>query len=324
MRKNRAMRPTVLVGIMVAIGFVVLLIAAIKGFEQYTIVSFWPATRGEVTKSQVTCVSDARSPTRYQPEIEFRYMAHGMELVSKTNANSNALDYSGARRVANSYSPGTHHVIRYDPSDPADIRADAGYTLDFFLWPVALAILGLAFILIPLWNFIAIQAPPERRDPKRAMRRMGTLFAMAGVGLILIGGWIGYSTRTMLKTWPVVDAQVMNIRTRSYIQRGKRRDITHFEVIVDFRYPAAGQEYLTPSAKDYTSSTAANQTLALYAPDSWHEIRYNPADPNEIRFKLDSGVWLGCYIFSGVGAFFTLFGGTFLMVFRLQRSKPPD
>jgi hypothetical protein len=75
MRNNRARRPIVLVGIMVAIGFVVLLIAAIKGFAQYTIVEFWPATRGEVTKSPVTSVSDAGSPTRYQPEIEFRYMA---------------------------------------------------------------------------------------------------------------------------------------------------------------------------------------------------------------------------------------------------------
>jgi hypothetical protein len=52
-----------------------------------------------------------------------------MELVSKTIANSDAVDYSAARRIANSYSLGTHHVIRYDEADPADIRANAGYTL---------------------------------------------------------------------------------------------------------------------------------------------------------------------------------------------------
>jgi hypothetical protein len=116
---------------MVAIGFGVLLIGAIKGYEQYLIVKFWPAAKGQVTNSQVTSVNDAGSATRYQPQVEFRYRVGGMEYVSKTITNSDAVDYPEAKRIANSYAPGSWHVVRYDPTDPADIRANAGYTLDF-------------------------------------------------------------------------------------------------------------------------------------------------------------------------------------------------
>jgi hypothetical protein len=148
------------------------------------------------------------------------------------------------------------------------------------------------------------------------------LFAVVGMGLILMGSWLAYSTRTMLKRWPVADAQVTSSRARTYVHTKGQRDIAHFEVIVEFRYTAAGQRYVTPSAKDYTSSEAANQMLAQYAPGTRQEIRYNPDDPNEIRFGMYSNVWLGCYICLGLGVFFALFGGTFLLVFRLEPSKP--
>jgi hypothetical protein len=322
--KSRNKGQQIIVGIIVAIGFCILLIGAIRAYEQYLIVKFWPAARGQVTNSQVTSVSDAGSPTRYQPEVEFRYRVRGMQFVSKTIAKSDAVDYPKAKRIANSYAPGSWHVVRYDPTDPADILANAGYTLDFFLWPVALTGVGLAFILIPLSTLIKLRASPKRRDPNQRMRLIGALLAVVGVGLIFAAAWLAYSTRTMLKTWPIADAQVMSSRTRSYVHRNQKRqkDFTRFEVIVEFRYPAAGQEYVTPSATDYTSSNEADQALALYAPGSRHEIRYNPADPNEIRFSMGSGLWLGCYICLGLGAFFLLFGATFLLVCRLERSEP--
>ena len=133
------------------------------------------------------------------------------------------------------------------------------------------------------------------------------------MGLILAAAWLAYSTRAMLKTWPVANAQLMSSRTRSYVHRNEKRqrDYTHFEVIVEFRYSAAGRSYLTPSAKDYTSSKDADQALALYAPGSRHEIGYNPADPNEIRLNMDSGIWLGCHICLALGRSFPYLVGRF-------------
>ena len=325
MAKGRNRFQGVIVGFMVAIGLAIFLSGAVKGLGQYLIVKLWPATRGEVTKSQVTSVSDTGHSTRYQPEVEFRYTVHGTEFVSKTVAKSDTVSYPEARRIANSYSAGTQHVIRYNPDDPADVRANAGYTLDFFLWPIALVGLGLAFIFIPLGTLVATRRPAKARDPAQGMMLMGGLFAVVGVGLILIGGWIGYSTRTMLKTWPAVDAQVISSRVHRYVQSStsnKKGDATYFEVIVEFRYSAAGQEYLTPSSKDCSSSNEANGALTMYAPGSRHEIRYNPTDPNDIRFNLDSDPWLPFYIVTGLGTFFALFGGAFVLIVRQQRTKP--
>jgi hypothetical protein len=163
--RSRNKGQQIAVGIIVAIGFCVLLIGAIKAYEQYLIVKFWPAARGQVTSSQVTSMSNAGSPTRYQPEVEFRYRVRGMEYVSKTITNSDAADYPEAKRIANSYASGSWHVIRYD----------------FFLWPVALTGLGLAFILIPLSTVIRLRAPSKRRDPSQGMR---VVFGSAVYGIL--------------------------------------------------------------------------------------------------------------------------------------------
>jgi energy-converting hydrogenase Eha subunit E len=324
MAKNRNTPPKNIVRFMVAIGLAIFLSGAIKGLGQYLTVNLWPATRGEVTKSQVTTVSDTGHSTRYQPEVEFRYTVHGTEFVAKTVAKSDAVSYPEARRIANSYSAGTQHVIHYNPADPADVRANAGYTLDFFLWPIALVGFGLALIFIPLGALAATRRPAKLRDPAQGMMLIGGLFAVVGVCLIFIGGWIGYSTRTMLKTWPAVDAQVISSRVHRYVQtntNNQKRESSSFEVIVEFRYPAAGQEYLSPSSMSCTSSNEANQALALYAPGSWQEIRYNPTDPNDIRFNMDSDLWLSFYIVTGLGTFFALFGGAFVLVVRQQQTQ---
>jgi Protein of unknown function (DUF3592) len=308
---------------MVAIGVAVFVGGAIATFLQYAVVKYWLPTRGEVVKSQVENVTGPNSPTRYQPEVEFRYTVDGREFVSKTVPTSNAGSYPAARQLANSYSRGSQHVIRYDPANPADIRANAGYTLDFFLGPIAAMGLGLAFIFIPLWAFRAEQTSSKWRNPSRGMRLIGGVFAAVGLGLISVGSWTGYSIRTA-KPLPAVNAQVSSSQVRHYVYTGGRshRDIDCFEAIIEFRYSVAGQGYLSPSSEScITSSTEANQALALYAQGSLHEIRYNPADPNEIVFSRDSNPWIACYIFLGIGVVFVLLGGTCLMV-QVKSTRP--
>ena len=53
--------------------------------------------------------------------------------------------------VANTYSPGTNHTIRYNPANPNDIRFDR---VNAFETPVAVGIFGVAMLVIGLrWLF---------------------------------------------------------------------------------------------------------------------------------------------------------------------------
>ncbi len=154
-------------------------------------------------------------------------------------------------------------------------------------------------------------------DPRRFFTAIGTL-------LLVLLGWDAYSEYRIVKTWPTVDAQVTGNRVRRYIRRGGKsnKEVTHFEVTVEFRYWAEGKLFVSPSSEDLTSPQDAQQELALYAQGRWHQIRYNPRDPNDIRFNPEFSV-LGVSIGLGLSVLFIAIGSTLLYVWRRKRTKSP-
>ncbi len=306
--------------ILLAIGSFIFLSGIFEGLSQFAHIRL-PTIGAEVVKSEVETVSSTASSTTYQPAVEFRYAIGGKEYRSRLSRKLTpaAIRKRSGWRVA--YAPGTEHTIHYNPANPEEIYADAGYTLDFFLLPIALTGIGLLFLLVALW-FGIFQGRVSVRDPNFASA-LGWLFTLIGVGLLLGGLWLGHSVRKMLRTWPAIDAQVRTSRVHRYVQQGSSKDrgsVTYFEVVVELGYSAEGREYVSPASDVRNSSKDANQALALYAPGSGHEIRYNPDDPNEITLvESDSARGLASYILSGIGAVFVLLGGIFVLVSRKQR-----
>ena len=320
MTKNPAKSQRVVLGILLAIGLIIFLIGLLQGFVQLVNIHL-PTIKARVTNNRVVSVSDGDSPTSYQPEIEFRYTVRGKEYVSKTLATTNSTSYPVAKRASDSYSPGSEHVIHYNPANPGEIYSNAGYTLDFFSLPLALLGVGAVFIAVSLWFGIPRKAA-KQFDQKFVQKLFGWVFALLGVGLLLIAVWTAYATSRREKTWRAVDAQVTASRVHRYFRQGdgRHRGSLYFEMIAEFRYSAVGREYVSPASLDFTSSKEANQARALYAPGSRHEIRYNPGDPNDILFYVDSS-WLASYIFFGVAVVFVLFGGTCLLMSRRKPAK---
>lgn len=132
------------------------------------------------------------------------------------------------------------------------------------------------------------------------------------MGLLLLGiaAWSGNRQSTILKHWPTVDAQV----TSSRVNRGRDGDgKSMFTTEIEFRYVVSGKEYRTPSSSPYSSSsyTEMKKTADTYAAGTTHSIRYNPADPNDIRFDVGYNfgffflpILLGAMglVFAGVGS----------------------
>jgi hypothetical protein len=156
----------------------------------------------------------------------------------------------------------------------------------------------------------------------RIFRIVGGVFTPIGLALLAAAGWTGNRQYTILKSWPTVEAEV----TRSEVARSlshdseSNRSTYMYKAQIEFRYTLNGKEYLTPSDPGYsTSSYPEMKRLAnRFAPGTRHPIKYNPADPNDIRFNagFSFGFFLLPIILGGMGLVFSLLGIVFLVVSR--------
>jgi hypothetical protein len=89
--------------------------------------------------------SSKNRSTTYSAEMNFQYRADGQAYKTPASLGYSTGNYTAIKRMVEDYAPGTHHSIRYNPSDPNDIRFDAGYTLGFFLLPIIFGAMGLIF-----------------------------------------------------------------------------------------------------------------------------------------------------------------------------------
>ena len=118
--------------------------------RQYTILKSWPTVDAEVASSELThrrqTTAESRHPTTvYQAHIDFRYSVGGKQYTSPAGRDYSSSSYAEMKQKVDTYAPGTHHPIRYNPANPNDIRYDAGFSFEFFLAPFILAITGIMF-----------------------------------------------------------------------------------------------------------------------------------------------------------------------------------
>lgn len=88
-------------------------------------------------------------------------------------------------------------------------------------------------------------------------------------------------------------------------------------------YTVDGKDYTTPSSSSYSSSsyTEMKRKVDTYAPGSRHPIRYNPADPNNMRFDVgyNFGFFFLPVLFGGMGIVFSALGVGLLFASRSVR-----
>ena len=154
----------------------------------------------------------------------------------------------------------------------------------------------------------------------KVFKIVGGVFTLVGVMLLSGAGWTGNQQYTILKTWPTVEAEV----TKSEVTTGRGSGgITMYETQLEFRYTVNKMEFTTPASSSYRSSSypEMKRKTNRYAPGTRHPIRYDPNNPDDIRF--DVGYSLGFFflplLLGGMGIVFAGLGITFLYVSRRER-----
>jgi len=143
-------RSDILVGKLIsALGAIVLAGALWAIHSRYVIFTSWPRVDAEVTKNEiigpVQLPRGGATKSVYYTRIQFQFVADGTQFTASVRDQSD--NWSGAKMTANTYSPGTHHTIRYNPANPNDIRFDI---VNAFETPVAVGIFGTAMLVIGL------------------------------------------------------------------------------------------------------------------------------------------------------------------------------
>jgi len=148
---------------------------------------------------------------------------------------------------------------------------------------------------------------------------VGGILATVGIVLLAIGWKVGDRQYTILKSWPSVEAEVTKSQVTQHISHSQNGgDTTMYEARIEFQYSLEDRQFTASSTPGYsTSSYSQMKHMAdTYAPGTRHAIRYNPENPNDIRFNAgySFGFFMGPIILGGMGVLFTGLGIGLLVV----------
>jgi Protein of unknown function (DUF3592)/zinc-ribbon domain len=158
-------------------------------------------------------------------------------------------------------------------------------------------------------------------------RLAGAFLTCVGLPSVVIGLWMGHVQSTVIKTWPIVDAEVITSQVNA--TSGTTRTgfpVTRYEAEIVFRYTVGGKEYTSRSTPGYMNSrySIMKRIVDTYAPGTYHPIRYNPEYPNIIIFNAgyNFGFFLLPVMFGGMGLLFTVIGVIILKGARAAWAGP--
>ena len=82
--------------------------------------------------------------------VEFQYTLHGKQYTTLAGSRDWISNYAKMNRQVEINAPGTRHLIRYNPSNPSDIRFDLSGGFGSFLSPALFGAAGLITMFFAL------------------------------------------------------------------------------------------------------------------------------------------------------------------------------
>lgn len=133
--------------------FLIGLLFAVPPFlQQWKVLHTWPAADARVVYSEVVPLRIHSGQVLYDMLLVLSYQVDGRPYVSSAGSLHQSTSYARKRKQADRFPPGSRTEIRYNPSDPRDVRIQAGYNVHFFAVPIFIsgvtAIFGLLALLL--------------------------------------------------------------------------------------------------------------------------------------------------------------------------------
>ncbi len=137
-------------------------------WQEYRILRDWPGTQATVVRSQVVPLETKSGQKLYALYVEFAYRVKGRGYLGAISSPHQSTSFERKKKQADRFVPGTEQWIRYNPENPADIRAQVGYNVHYFAVPVFISGVAGLFGVLALIFFLLARAGVDREPPQAA------------------------------------------------------------------------------------------------------------------------------------------------------------
>lgn len=137
-------------GRLLAAAILFLVVAAGLTVREFVHLAGWPEVETTVlaTRLQEERSGGNDSHPLYRPEVSVRYVADGKTYQGRAVATYWSSDRHDAEQTLAEFTPGARRPMRYDPSNPADLRFDAAPSLEAFKIPLLSAAGGVVCLIL--------------------------------------------------------------------------------------------------------------------------------------------------------------------------------
>lgn len=149
---------------------------------------------------------------------------------------------------------------------------------------------------------------------------VGVAFVAAGIALTVTAVVIAKRQYKVLKSWPHADATVMKIVPIDTVA-GHGKTGRYYGADLTFTFIANARPYLTQTRWQFTSKRELHEQVAAYAAGTRQTIRYNPADPQEVRLNVgyNWNTFDFAIVFGALGPLMLCAGGGVLRFLREEQ-----
>ena len=125
--------------------------------------------------------------------------------------------------------------------------------------------------------------PISRISPK-SLRYASRLCLFLAAVALAVAAFATYRQHVIASSWPTVEAQVLHRQIGR--QRNMRSGRFAYSATIAFRFQVMGTPYeaACSSTRAYSDITVLWGKVQSFNEGTHHQIRYNPADPHDIRF----------------------------------------
>ena len=115
-------------------------------WRQWHVLRNWPETDAQVLRSEVVAQPSGHE-TLYRAKLQVLYTVCGQPITSDLTSFESS-NYEATIRRTEQFPVGSHHIVRYDPANPAQARVGAGWNRNYFALPLIVAAMAVFFAFV--------------------------------------------------------------------------------------------------------------------------------------------------------------------------------
>jgi hypothetical protein len=116
-------------------------------WNQLRVLRNWPETDAQILQSEVVVQPSSGHQNLYRAKLQVLYTVGGQPITSDLTSFESA-NYEATQKRTEQFPVGSHHAVRYDPSNPAQARIGAGWNRTYFALPLIVATTAAFFAFV--------------------------------------------------------------------------------------------------------------------------------------------------------------------------------